>query len=393
MAAKLVVSCAIIILLLFYFFETSRAVAYINVINYGAKPDGKTESTKPFLKAWAAACRSATTATIYIPKGRYLLKAVEFRGPCTNRITVRIDGTTVAPADYRALGNSGYWILFIKVNRVSVFGGTLDAKGAGFWACKRSAGKRCPVGVRSITFNWANNVLVSGLTSINSRLTHFVINSCNNVIVQNVKLFAPDQSPNTDGIHVQSSTGVTITGSSLQTGDDCISIGPGTKNLVMTRIKCGPGHGVSIGSLGRDLNEDGVQNVTLTNAVFSGSANGVRIKTWARASNGFVRNVVYQNIIMNNAENPIMIDQNYCPNSRDCPGQSSGVKISRVTYKNIQGTSATREAVTFDCSPSSPCRGITLQDIKLTNMNKPPTSSCENVGGTSRGLLLPKSCL
>ena len=77
----------------------------------------------------------------------------------------------------------------------------------------------------------------------------------------------------------------------------------------------------SIGSLGRDLNEDGVQNVTLTNAVFSGSDNGVRIKTWARASNGFVRNVVFQNIIMNNVENPIVIDQNYCPNSRGCPGQ------------------------------------------------------------------------
>ena len=138
MAAKLLLSCAIITILFYFFFETSHAASYINVINYGAKPDGKTESTKPFLKAWAAACKSATAATIYIPRGRYLLKAVEFRGPCTNRITVRIDGTIVAPADYRALGNSGCWILFIKVNRVSVFGGTLDAKGAGYWACKRS---------------------------------------------------------------------------------------------------------------------------------------------------------------------------------------------------------------------------------------------------------------
>ncbi|XVE76659.1 hypothetical protein DITRI_Ditri12bG0191700 [Diplodiscus trichospermus] len=364
----------------------------MNVINYGAKPDGKTESTKPFLKAWAAACSSVTAPTIYIPRGRYLLKPVEFRGPCRNRITLRIDGTIVAPADYRAIGNSSYWILFIKVNRISVFGGTLDAKGAGFWSCRSSAGKRCPVGARSITFNWANDILVSGLTSINSQLTHIVINGCSNVLVQNVKLLAPEQSPNTDGIHVQSSTGVTITGSSLQTGDDCISIGPGTKNLVMTRIKWALD--MAIGSLGRDLNEDGVQNITLTNAVFRGSDNGVRIKTWARASKGFVRNVVFQNIIMNNVKNPIIIDQNYCPNNRGCPGQSSGVKISGVTYRNIRGTSATQEAVTFDCSPSSPCRGITLQDIKLTFMNnKAATSSCKNIRGTSTGVLLPKSCL
>lgn len=63
-------------------------------------------------------------------------------------------------------------------------------------------------------------------------------------MIRDVKLIAPDQSPNTDGIHVQSSTGVTITGSTLQTGDDCVSIGPGTKNLVMSRLNCGPGHGV-----------------------------------------------------------------------------------------------------------------------------------------------------
>ncbi len=53
----------------------------------------------------------------------------------------------MAPTDYRALGNSGYWILFIQVNSVAVYGGTLDAKGAGFWACRKS-GKSCPVGAR-----------------------------------------------------------------------------------------------------------------------------------------------------------------------------------------------------------------------------------------------------
>lgn len=98
--------------------------------------------------------------------------------------------------------------------------------------------------MQSITFNWANDVFVSGLTSINSKATHLVINSCNNVVVQNVKLTAPNESPNTDGIHVQGSTDVTISGSTLQTGDDCVSIGPGTKNVFMTKLSCGPGHGV-----------------------------------------------------------------------------------------------------------------------------------------------------
>lgn len=95
-----------------------------------------------------------------------------------------------------------------------------------------------------MTFNWVNNLVVSGITSVNSQLSHIVINTCKNVVVRNVKLIAPDQSPNTDGIHVERSTWVNITGSTFQTGDDCVSIGDATYNLFISHIKCGPGHGV-----------------------------------------------------------------------------------------------------------------------------------------------------
>lgn len=74
----------------------------------------------------------------------------------------------------------------------------------------------------------------------------------------------------------------------------------------------------SIGSLGKEANENGVENVTLINAVFTKSDNGVRIKTWPTPSNGFVRHVIFQNIVMINVKNPILIDQNYCPNHQSC---------------------------------------------------------------------------
>ncbi|CAM8978034.1 unnamed protein product [Rhodiola kirilowii] len=384
-------SCSIFLLFLIpLFFYSSNAD--FNVVSYGASTSGTVDATPSFLKAWTAACNSPTTATISVPSGRYMIKPVVFRGPCKSKITVRISGTIVSPSGLKALGTTGYWILFIKVNKLSVIGGTIDAKATQFWAC-RMAGKSCPTGARSITFNWVNDGLISGLTSINSQMSHIVINSCNNVLVQNVRLIAPDLSPNTDGIHIQASTGVTVTGSSIRTGDDCVSIGPGSKNLHIANIKCGPGHGVSIGSLGNYLNEAGVQNVTVTDSLFTGSDNGVRIKTWARASNSFVRNVAFQNLIMSNAENPILIDQNYCPSKVGCPNQSSGVQISQITYKNIKGTSATQVAMKFDCSPSKPCTGLRLQDIKLTSATKTITSYCKNAGGKSSNVISPKSCL
>ena len=134
-----------LLFIIIIFFPPSLGARTYNVVSFGAKPDGRTVSTAPFLKAWASACNSAAPSSIYVPKGRFLLKGIVFKGPCKNQITFRIDGTLVAPSDYRGLGNSDSWILFSKVNKVSVVGGTLDARGASYWACKRS-GKRCPVG-------------------------------------------------------------------------------------------------------------------------------------------------------------------------------------------------------------------------------------------------------
>ncbi|KAB1218176.1 Polygalacturonase [Morella rubra] len=374
------------------FFQSSNA-AYYNVANFGARPDGKTDSTQPFLRAWWSACNSITPATIYVPRGTFLLKAIAFTGPCkSSRIVFQIAGTLIAPSDYWSLGNSPYWILFIKVSGVSVYGGSLNANGARYWACRR-AGRSCPAGSRSIGFLWSSNVMVSGLTSINSQTVHVNVNSCYDVVLRNLKISAPSSSPNTDGIHVQSSTGVTISSSIIKTGDDCISIGQGSRNLWIDHVDCGPGHGISIGSLGQQVNEDGVQNVTVTSSVFSRTLNGVRIKSWANPSNGYVRNVVFRNIIMKNVYNPIIIDQKYCPSNNGCPSQSSGVKISQVTYKNIKGTSASPIAMNFICSSSSPCKGIKLQDIKLTYNNGAATSSCSNAGGMSNGVVIPRSCL
>ncbi|KAI9126708.1 hypothetical protein K1719_002304 [Acacia pycnantha] len=366
--------------------------AIYNVVSLGAKPDGKTDCTKAFLSAWQKACGSAKPATIYVPAGRFLLGKVVFGGgECSNKaITVTIDGTLVAPSNYHGNDDSN-WILFQNVDGVSVYGGLLDGQGTSLWACKNSGGN-CPSGATSLEFTNSKNILVAGLTSLNSQMFHIVIHQCQHVKVQSVKVTAPGNSPNTDGIHIRGSDDVTILSSNIQTGDDCVSIGPGTTNLWVENIACGPGHGISIGSLGKNQNEGGVQNVTVKTVKFTGSDNGVRIKTWGKPSNAFVKNVLFQHVAMLDVKNPIVIDQNYCPDN-DCPHQASGVKISDVTYQDIHGTSATEVAVKFDCSSKNPCSGIKLEDVKLIYKNQIAEASCQNAGGTSQGYVQPESCL
>ena len=130
---------------LLYPYDQAAAATY-NVVNFGAKADGKTNSGKAFLSAWAAACAASSPATVYAPPGRYLLgNAITFSDCKNHAVTFRIDATVVAPADYGVIGNAANWIEFKDVTGVSVLGGVLDGQGTGLWACKNS-GKNCPSG-------------------------------------------------------------------------------------------------------------------------------------------------------------------------------------------------------------------------------------------------------
>lgn len=118
-----------------------------NIKNYGAKSNGKIDSSKAFMSAWDAACASTSPATIYVPQGSYLLKNAYFHGEtCKSKaITLRIDGNILAPSDYNVNRNEENWIKFERVNGVSIYGGTLDGQATSLWACKTS-GNNCPQG-------------------------------------------------------------------------------------------------------------------------------------------------------------------------------------------------------------------------------------------------------
>ncbi|KAI3523251.1 hypothetical protein L1887_01311 [Cichorium endivia] len=392
MVAKLVV---LVLLFLLCRYSSSAKLKY-NVLSFGAKANGRIDSRSAFLKAWGLACASTKSAIIYVPTGRYLIaSALTFSGQaCKSKaITIKIDGTLVAPSTYNAIGNAQVWIKLYRANHVTISGGTLDAQGAPLWACKSSGKTTCPKGATTLGIYHSQNIVISNLRSLNSQMFHILLYACTNAKLQGVSISAPGLSPNTDGIHLASSTGVTILNSKISTGDDCISIGPGNSNLWIEKVVCGPGHGISIGSLGWEVEEAGVQNVTVKTTTFIGSTNGLRIKTWARNSNGFVKDVVFQHASMVNVKNPILIDANYCPNNENCPNQVSGVKISNVVYEDVHGTSATRVAVNFDCSKGKPCTGIRLKDVNLKYGSQPAMSSCSYVSGTASGVLQPTSCV
>jgi len=173
---------------------------------------------------------------------------------------------------------------------------------------------------QNIRFDFVTNSIVSDIQLKDSKFFHINLLKCKNLEFQHVTITAPEDSPNTDGIHIGRSSQINITNANIGTGDDCISIGDGTQDITIKQVTCGPGHGISIGSLGRYQNEQPVSGIRVIGATLSNTENGVRIKTWPASPPGIASDIHFENIIMNNVANPIIIDQNYYPNNQ-CSNQ------------------------------------------------------------------------
>ncbi|CAM6110363.1 unnamed protein product [Calypogeia fissa] len=379
--------------------QTERLAVTVefNVVNYGAVGDGTTNDAQAFQKAWAAAC-AAAGGYVYVPAGNFQVHPVIFNGPCNPSMAFKVDGKVVAPQDPSIWNNFGrYWLKFNTVSMTLEGQGTIDGQGQQWWAqsCKTDKSKPCVDGPTAIVFDTCKNVLVQNVVIQNGQQMQLAFEDSSGITVRNVIVSAPGDSPNTDGIHLQSSSFVTIQNTQIGTGDDCISIQTGSSNININNVKCGPGHGISVGGLGKSKSRAEVSNVVVDTVVFDGATNGVRIKTW-QGSSGYANNLSFQNIKMINTANPIVIDQYYCDSgsSGSCGEFPSNVVISNINYRNISGTSASDTAVLFNCSTTVACTGITLSDINLVQTSgSAATSSCVNAHGTAGGTQAPASCL
>ncbi|KAH6756644.1 hypothetical protein C2S53_001765, partial [Perilla frutescens var. hirtella] len=339
-----------------------------------------------FESTWAAACQNDVSHSVKISLSHgktFLISPIEFEGPCKcDNITFEILGSIVAqPKSAWQNTNKGAWLKFQGVDHLSIVGndlGLVDGQGDSWWNL-------------AMLFANCNNLEIMGLRHVNSQKFHVSISNSSNATLSKLHMIAPSNSPNTDGIDIGSSTNITIQNCTMETGDDCIAIKGGTSNVQISEIACGPGHGISIGSLGEDGKHDQVEAININNCTFNGTQNGVRIKTWQGGS-GFARNINFSNIIFTMSDNPVIIDQFYCPH-KICSNETSAVKVSDVRYSGLTGTSSESKhpAISFRCSETVPCNNIVVDgvDIKSSDQTKSPYSVCLNAHGIARNATSP----
>ncbi|KAF5187680.1 Polygalacturonase [Thalictrum thalictroides] len=349
-----------------------------------------------FQAAWAAACK-VEASTVLVPLDyMFLVGPISFSGPyCKPNIVFQLDGTIIAPAGFKVWGSGFYqWLLFTKLSGITVQGGgVIDGRGSIWWkelplddpiddetkmlipktnisidensltpVNSQLNGKMPGIKPTALRFYGSFNVTVTGIKIINSPQCHLKFDNCDGVNVFDMSVSSPGDSLNTDGIHLQNSRDVLIRGTNLACGDDCISIQTGSSNVYIHDVTCGPGHGISIGGLGKDNTKACVSNITVRNIMMHNTMNGVRIKTWQGGS-GSVENVLFSNIQVSEVEFPIVIDQFYC-DKMTCKNQTSAVFLSGITYERIRGT-YTVKPVHFACSDSLPCMDVSLTSIQL----------------------------
>jgi polygalacturonase len=192
-------------------------------------------------------------------------------------------------------------------------GVTLTDKGKSWWATGQDARPRLIYLSSHTTGASSDNFTAYQITLQNSPKFH-LSGVGNDWTVWGVKIKAPPDSPNTDGIDPSGSSNITITNSWISDGDDWVSPKADSghiANVTVENLHTFSGHGISIGSeTNAGLNNMYVHDIVIDNGFGGTSFDSLRIKSGA-SEGGEVYDVLYKNICINHGGDTIVIDPYY----------------------------------------------------------------------------------
>ena len=298
--------------------QVGDAPRLFDVRQFGAAGDGKKPDTEAIQQALNA-CAQAGGGTVTFPPGIYLSQPLYLKG---NGLTVRLEAGAKLQAtdrfeDFAAPDQHGVAALLnaTGLNDLTLSGkGVIDGAGAKWWPGVKLAKvngtaepRRRP---RLVVLQKCRHLRVTGLTLQNSPSFHLVPVDCEDMIVEDVTIRAPADSPNTDATDPSACRHIVYRHCTFDVGDDNIAIksgrvdkahpGAAVDDFLVENCTFLAGHGMSIGS----ETEGGVQHLTVRDCTFDGTTSGIRIKS-DRTRGGLVASCTYSNLTMKNVKMPI----------------------------------------------------------------------------------------
>ena len=231
----------------------------------------------------------------------------------------------------------------------------------------------------------SKNVTIDGLAVINSPFwtIHPVFSS--NIKLYNLRIENPYDSPNTDGIDIESSVDVIVDGCHVDVGDDGIALKSGsgitgirdarpTSNVIIRRCYVTRAHGgVVIGS----ETAAGIDHIVAEDCAFDGTDRGIRIKS-RRGRGGQIHDITFRNLEMYDCLTAIAVNMYYrcgaddeeatkwlfsldkMPVSDETPGLSN-VEISNCTAEGLKASASMIVGL-----PESPVKNLKIKNCHFS---------------------------
>ena len=352
---------------------------------FGAKGDGVSKD-RAAIQTAIDACERQGGGTVRLTAGTYLSAPIVLK----DNIILQLDkGATLVGSsnfsDYppkTEFREPGLQSLVSATNaaNVSITGeGVIDGAGQPWWEMVRSVKNAGVMGSdhprpRLVVFDHCKHVLVEGVTIQNSPMWQLVLYYSDDVTIRNIKVLAPEHSPNTDAVDPFSSSNVHIDHLLADVGDDDIAIKSGaigspgpddpSRDITITDCTFLHGHGLSVGS---EI-AGGAQDIRAERIHFVGTDNGIRVKANRDRGND-VSHLTFRDIDMKDVKNALIISE-YYPKILPPDGETAQ-PITRLTphfhdieLDNVTATGSASAGAIVGL-PEAPVTGVILNNVKI----------------------------
>lgn len=349
-------------------FPAKKSMPGRNVRDYGAVGDGIANDTVAIQRAIDAG------GMVFFPKGTYRSGTLYLRSDGGLYLDAGAEISASSDRnDYRNESGSGsecdraadtHLIVATGQKNIVIKGpGRIDGNRKAFWDPPEDWTRIWQVRPwqwrpgQMLYFKECENIRIQDVELLNSPYWTCFLHGCENVFVTGVRICNHPHTRNGDGLDIDCCRNVTVSNCIIESGDDCITLRAGERNLTKKQ----PCENITISNciLKTICNavRIGVGNGTIRNAVFSNciihdSRMGISLCGRYRTTTTLLENIQFNNIYIN-ARLPIVISGNTDPEK----------PVHNISFRHIKGTAASSIRVLG--TPEAPVTDISFADMQF----------------------------